>query len=246
MCTLVLFKDLSRDFPLVIAANRDEVATRPTKGPHFQTPDMFAPRDVVRGGTWIGLNRSGIVAALTNRSVFPHRNGCESRGMLVTDALGCSDMNNAITSAMKSDHKSFNGFHLLLADGRDAQLIWTDGNAFFQMKTLESGVHVLTGDGCSPNHILRDRLVRDMVADGRRPENHAWLDHLLSFHGPRPEDGTCVHGEGVRMETVFSMTIHLPIERDRWIVRWRNGRPCEGGQWKDALIEIDRDKEDLR
>jgi uncharacterized protein with NRDE domain len=70
----------------LLAANRDEVYARPFSPPRrwvAETP-FWAPRDEDEGGTWIGVNERGLVAAITNRSLLPAEAGRESRGHLVT------------------------------------------------------------------------------------------------------------------------------------------------------------------
>lgn len=76
------------DRPLV-AANRDEAYARPFTAPRVWvagTP-FWAPRDEEEGGTWIGVNREGLVAAITNRSTLPETPGRASRGLLVSGML---------------------------------------------------------------------------------------------------------------------------------------------------------------
>lgn len=72
-----------------VAANRDEAYARPFSAPRrwvANTP-FWAPRDEEEGGTWVGVNRDGLVAAITNRSLLPETRGRASRGLLVTGVL---------------------------------------------------------------------------------------------------------------------------------------------------------------
>ena len=73
----------------LLAANRDEVYARPFSSPRRWVADtpFWAPRDEEEGGTWIGVNRNGLVVAITNRSRLPAEGGRASRGLLVTGAL---------------------------------------------------------------------------------------------------------------------------------------------------------------
>lgn len=239
MCTLVVFKDMCEGYPLIVAANRDEVPTRPTEGPAEREGGIFAPRDLVFGGSWIGVNRHGLMAALTNRSIVPRNRGRRSRGLLVTEALSHKDVWAAARSATDTAPDAYNGFHMIIADRRDAAFIWTDGNGFHRVM-LEPGVHIMTGDGCVAGHSARDELIRHRVKKAASVGDPAWLEELLSFHGPAADAGTCAHGRGVSMESIFSMTIHLPSEADRWRLRWREGRPCSGNAWAEKEIAIEQ------
>ena len=59
MCILFIAKNSHPDYPLIIAANRDEYFARPTEAPHWwpENPQLFAGKDVQAGGTWMGHNR---------------------------------------------------------------------------------------------------------------------------------------------------------------------------------------------
>jgi len=73
----------------LLAANRDEAYGRPYSAPRRWLADtpFWAPRDEEEGGTWIGINRNGLTAAITNRSRLPETPGLASRGHLVAGAL---------------------------------------------------------------------------------------------------------------------------------------------------------------
>jgi uncharacterized protein with NRDE domain len=73
----------------LVAANRDEAYARPFTAPRVWMADtpFWAPRDEEEGGTWIGVNREGLIAAITNRSTLPETRGRASRGLLVSGAL---------------------------------------------------------------------------------------------------------------------------------------------------------------
>lgn len=80
-----------------VAANRDEAYARPFTAPRVWMADtpFWAPRDEEEGGTWIGVNREGLVAAITNRSTLPESPGRASRGLLVTGALARGGLDRA-------------------------------------------------------------------------------------------------------------------------------------------------------
>ena len=70
MCTVVILRRPGHAWPLLLAGNRDEMMDRPWDAParHWpDRPDVVAGRDRLAGGTWLGLNDSGVVAILLNR-----------------------------------------------------------------------------------------------------------------------------------------------------------------------------------
>src|SRR6266853_2533664 len=90
MCTLAIYFQAMRDYPVVIAANRDEFLDRPANDPTTlcESPHVIGGKDLRAGGTWLGISEHGIVAGLLNRRA---ENGADprarSRGLLCLDAL---------------------------------------------------------------------------------------------------------------------------------------------------------------
>ena len=85
MCLIVVGWRLREDYPLILAANRDEFFARPAAPADFWEDhgNVLAGRDFEQGGTWLGLTRSGRLAAVTNfRSGRRQRIGTRSRGWL--------------------------------------------------------------------------------------------------------------------------------------------------------------------
>ena len=87
MCLIGLALGAHADFPVVIAANRDEFHDRPAAPlkwwlPAEATAPILAGRDLSAGGTWIGLARNGRIGLVTNvrapsrqRAAGPRRGG---------------------------------------------------------------------------------------------------------------------------------------------------------------------------
>jgi len=80
--------------------------------------DILAGRDLQAGGTWLGVSRSGRVAALTNfRSGLPQRLDARSRGALVTRVFVRDRRSVETLSQMLLTVTEFNPFNLLVFDG---------------------------------------------------------------------------------------------------------------------------------
>jgi len=124
MCIIYIAKNVHPDWPLIIAANRDEFLSRPTKQPHWwpEARHLFAGKDLRAGGTWLGYNRQHRVAGITNlRQMDLYHEGAKSRGELVKHFL---DIDTESTEAAISEFTGFldefsnqyNPFNLLYGD----------------------------------------------------------------------------------------------------------------------------------
>ena len=89
MCTIAILVDVA-DVPIVLAANRDELYARPTRGPEVLGPGLVGGVDVLSGRTWLALRRDGAFAAVTNQRALarpPPGSAVRSRGLLVRELL---------------------------------------------------------------------------------------------------------------------------------------------------------------
>lgn len=124
MCTVVILRRPHHPWPVILGANRDEMLDRPWKPPARHWPDradVVAGLDELAGGTWMGLNDSGVVACILNRvgSLGPAP-GKRSRGELVLEALDHGDANDAAAALRDIDPAAYRPFNMLIADNRDA------------------------------------------------------------------------------------------------------------------------------
>ena len=117
MCLIVVGWRVHPDYPLVVAANRDEFYARPTAplARWRDVPDVIGGLDLEAGGTWLGISDTGRFAAVTNVREPGMAKGALSRGALPRNFLisSCS----AAEYASKIDGAQYSGFNLLLADG---------------------------------------------------------------------------------------------------------------------------------
>ncbi|MBI5844369.1 MAG: NRDE family protein [Deltaproteobacteria bacterium] len=109
-------------FPVIVAGNRDEFLERGSKAAHFwpSPPDMLAGRDERDGGTWMGVNRKGRWALLTNfRDPSSVRADRPSRGGLVTDFLCGEKPPEEWLLCVEKEAAQYNPFNLVAASGAD-------------------------------------------------------------------------------------------------------------------------------
>lgn len=124
MCLIVLAWRVRPDFPLVVAANRDEFHARPAAPAAFwpDHPSILAGRDLEAKGTWMGVSRSGRFAAVTNYRGGREANAKESRGALVTGFLSGGSNSKTFAERTEKTKGGYSGFNLLAADR--AELWW--------------------------------------------------------------------------------------------------------------------------
>ncbi|BFT30487.1 NRDE family protein [Alteromonas sp. D210916BOD_24] len=110
------------DYPLIIAANRDEFYARPTAlsqyWPHY--PNLLAGQDLQAKGTWMGVTHQGTLAALTNvRDPHNLKHSAISRGELVADWLINTSEKYSMDKAqvyldkLRKTRDNYNGYNLL-------------------------------------------------------------------------------------------------------------------------------------
>ena len=124
MCTVVILRRPGHEWPLLLAANRDEMAGRPWDPPGRHWPDrdnVVAGIDKLADGTWMGVNDEGVVAAILNRkdSLGPD-DTLRTRGEVVLEALDHADAADAAEALSELDGRSYRSFNLVVADNRDA------------------------------------------------------------------------------------------------------------------------------
>ena len=133
------------EYPL-LGANRDEEYARPFSAPRaWVSPVVFwAPRDEEQGGTWIGVNVTGVIAAITNLSRLEVQAGRPSRGHLVAGLLRhrrIADARRWLESELAG--KEHNPCQLLCMQGGVAWVCRVEGAAV-SFSLLPPGIHVLS------------------------------------------------------------------------------------------------------
>ena len=137
-----------RDYPLILAANRDEFFARPTlqAAPWPESAAVIGGRDLEKGGSWLALSASGQLAAVTNfRDGTRTKSGSRSRGLLVSDFV-LSDLDaRQYIEAVRASRETYDGFNLILA--ANGELVHY-ANVSDELAALAPGVYGLS------NHLL--------------------------------------------------------------------------------------------
>jgi len=148
MCLILIALDSHPEFALIVAANRDEFYDRPSAVAEFwdDAPWVLGGRDRKAGGTWLGVDRRGRFAAVTNyRQGQREAAAARSRGRLVSEFLtGRIDPRTHIDRVQR-DAALYNGFNLVAGHARE---LWYFSNREGRPLALGPGVYGLS------NHLL--------------------------------------------------------------------------------------------
>ena len=137
MCLILFAFGQCEDYPLIVISNRDEFYARPTRAAHWwdDYPDTFAGRDLEAQGTWMGVNRQGRFAAVTNvRELGMNEPARRSRGDLTREFLSGSESAPQFLGRIASQQDDYAGFNLLIGNSNE---LWSYSNR-------QPGIHKLT------------------------------------------------------------------------------------------------------
>ena len=228
MCTLVILRRPEHDWPLIVAANRDEKLDRPTLPPGRHWPDrdnVVAGKDVLAGGTWLGVNDDGIVSGILNRTgTLGPDPDLRSRGELPLEALDHAEAEAVAAALFDLDPHAYRPFNLFVGDSKDA--FWISslneyGEPGMRLGDIPMGISMLTdkdlNDGASP------RVMRYLAQFGDADEPvlneypttdnwSAWQTLLSSkaFEAEAGPSGAMNIDRGDDFGTVSSSLIALP------------------------------------
>ncbi len=232
MCTLVILRRPGHDWPVAIAANRDEMIDRPWLGPGRHWPDrahVTAGQDELAGGSWLGVNDDGLCAGILNRTgALGPAAGKRSRGELVLDALDHADAAAAVMALADIDGAAYRPFNLVVADSEEAFWLRHDGGKAPVFHALPEGLSMFTARERNDfeSARIRTHLADFEAAAPPEPERGTWDDWAaLLARGAGdsagdPEAAMCIEPVG-GFGTVNASLIALP----------RPGRPDATPVW---------------
>jgi hypothetical protein len=184
MCTVTVVPTATG---LRIAFNRDERYDRPPAlaptAHQLLCCTALYPVDPLCGGTWIGVNDRGIVAALLNRTLRPNPAGLghlSSRGLVVPAILDTELLDAALTTAANINVQDYAPFRLLIIAGTRGHVFESDG---FRLSCAHADLtqpYLLTSSSLGDHLVAgpRARLFRRMM----NTDPPAWLAAQQQFH----------------------------------------------------------------
>ncbi len=236
MCTLVIARRPDSPWPLLIAANRDELAERRSLPPgrHWDDrPDVTGGLDVDGGGSWLALNDDGVAAAVLNRrGTLGPEPGKRSRGELVLEALEHADAEIAAEMLSGLDPAAWRPFNLVVADSATAWWLRHAGDGAVHASPIPEGVSMIeAGELNDPHSTRTGHYLERFRARLPNPETEDWAawTALLADRnqGSDPREAMCVVTDG-SYGTRSSSLLALPRfagERAVWL--HAEGRPGE-------------------
>ena len=205
MCLIVLALDVHPAYRLVVAANRDEYFDRPTAPAAFwdDAPTVLAGRDLLAGGTWFGVTRDGLLAAVTNyRDPNWHVTAPLSRGLLVADFLAGGESPDSFRQRLAATGARYGGFNLLYGHASSLHYYSNHGPL---SGPVEPGIHGLSNallDTPWPKVETAKRRIR-ALAEEESTDPEAYFAALADPR-PFPDDELPDTGIGPERERLLS------------------------------------------
>ncbi|CAK8681350.1 transport and Golgi organization 2 homolog [Clavelina lepadiformis] len=198
MCIIFLHSDpdcLSSSYKLILAANRDEHLSRPSKSADFlsENPNVLCGLDLkpgYEGGTWLGVTRNGKFAALTNYLHSEKIIGKVSRGFIVRDYLESdSPVRDYINT--KLINGAFSPFNFiggqLVRNGNEMELFYYANNDPSSPRPLQTGNYSMActtlggkWNKCVHGSQVFERIIQSTDNHGPLALSDLLIDMLLS------------------------------------------------------------------
>ncbi len=148
MCLIFLSIKQHPEYPLIIAANRDEFYNRNTAPADFwkDHQQIVGGRDLEAQGTWMAMTTSGRISMITNyrdpKNIDPK---APSRGQLVSDFLSSDQTGSGYLKKVESSGTLYNGFNLIVGN---LESLYYYSNYRKGIDQIPNGIHGLS------NHLL--------------------------------------------------------------------------------------------
>jgi len=213
MCVIFVAHRAHPKHPLLVLANRDEFYDRPTAAAAYwkDHPEIYAGRDLVSGGTWLGVANKGRFAAVTNYREPASPRGVRSRGELVADFLRSDIDAETYLQSVAAKADEYSGFNLLVGIANRELLYFS--NRDNEIRRLGPGIYGLS------NHLLNsdwpkvtNGLARFQTLVDGETISKADCFELLADETPAADGDLPATGVGVERERLLSpIFIRTPI-----------------------------------
>lgn len=170
MCVLAFAWGSHPDWPLVLAGNRDELHARPAEplARWAEAPEVLGGRDLVGGGTWLGVSEAGRLVVVTNlRGFGSPQPEAPSRGLLARDVLTGE---GPYAQFSQADLPAFNPINLITVSDGVARFCANRPAAV--IRTLEPGIYGLSNGDLDEPWPKTSRL-KAMLDAWLRGKDHA-------------------------------------------------------------------------
>jgi len=228
MCLILFSWKNHPNYTLVLAANRDEFYNRPTKRAEFWEDhiEILAGRDEKAGGTWMGITKSGRIAALTNyRDPQNIDSNAASRGQLTTNFLSGTDSPEQYLRKLKNSSTHYNGFNLMVGDENS---LFHYNNVNHNINEVKPGTYGLS-NGFFQESWPKIKIGRDGLESIMKQENISIQDLLNLLDNRQQAKDSELPKTGIPLDWERALSA-LFIEKDDY------GTRCS------TIIMIDRER----
>lgn len=241
MCILVLLRRVVERYPLILLMNRDEAYERPSQPPLLSKNgnSVVAPEDRRAGGTWVGVNDMGLIAAISNRHAGEFDSTRRSRGLLCREALRQSsalEVKDLVEEELAQ--VDYNPFNLIYADA--GRTFVTHHGEEIRTLELEGDVHILANLDVDDDDQARIRRAKEFLARldlsevGQAVEE---LQRLAADHEEVDGQSICLHRDssGTVSSTIIAVSEEFPASS---LFLYSPQSPCQSDyQDYSALLE---------
>jgi uncharacterized protein with NRDE domain len=234
MCLILVAWRMHPQYPCVVAANRDEFHERPSAPAQWwaDKPHILAGRDLSAGGTWLGITRTGRLAALTNyRGAGPQRADAPSRGGLVTEVLESNRSVAESLAHLRTVAGAYNGFNLILCDG---ERLGVYESVTGEGRILAPGIYGLSNDVLDTPWPKVNTAKSRLIAALAELDDENSLLGLLRDERTAPDAQLPDTGVGVAWERLLSSAFILSPQygtRSSTVVRIDRSRQVRFDEW---------------
>lgn len=235
MCTVIVLNEFHPDYPLIVAANRDEHYYRPSEAPDIvQVLPLaaVAPTDKVKGGTWFGAAQGGWVVCVTNQDdgqTIPNK---KSRGTVVKDCLLLGDHRATAKYLVGLNVNDFNPFNLVFGRPGAMFLCKMHHDKSIELDIIPQGITVITSDTNDLSTYAHRVEVATRAAELIRDQDDenaivTKLEEALRDHTSSTglNDSMCVHDDQNKFGTVSSSLVTVSKNGDV-TYHYSEGAPC--------------------
>ncbi|MCX7632334.1 MAG: NRDE family protein [Turneriella sp.] len=234
MCLLLLSLQPDKEVPLLLAANRDEFYSRHTAPlGWWRHGQILSGRDLgycrwefwQKRGTWLGVNRQGAFAAVTNyREPGKTESGKKSRGLLVRHFLEKPWQASRYAAWLEQTAEEYNGYNLIFGDCRE---VWYFSNrGKIPPQSLPPGNYALSNALLGTVWYKTKKLLQEFQRL-KYPPDAEQLFSILHDPTPAPDPEVQQTGLPFAIEKALSAVFTALPEygtRSSSVVYWRSGR----------------------
>jgi uncharacterized protein with NRDE domain len=239
MCLLAIFHRAVDRAPLLVAANREEFFDRPFLPPYVQgdRTRFLAGVDVRAGGTWLGMNERGMMAAVTNRPKIALPDQPRSRGLLCRELLEQPSVASAREFIQQElTTGAYAGANFVVADARDGILV--EAGDELSISWLVPGLHLVTNGPANSPLDPRQLLAREMFAAASPRDVPSFLTTARRVCSQGPDaSGRSIVLRRPERGTVSSTVLALTTDPQEAICEFAAGSP-DVTPYKDYSQEL--------